>query len=193
MEIYKNLQLEDLEGEIWIDIKDWEGKYQISNLGRVKSLPKFGINPYGAITKLKDTTIRKQVFDKKGYLMVKFSNGAKFFKNKKIHRLLAEAFIPNPNNLPQINHKNGIKHYNTIENLEWTNNSGNQKHAFKLGLNKPHIGENNFKSKLKNNDIIDIRNRHKNGESYSNIAKDYPVSSEQISTIVKRKNWKHIK
>lgn len=91
------------------DIKGYEGLYQISNLGRVKSL-NYRHTGREKILKLK--------IDKDGYLLIcLYKNGKqKFFT---IHRLVAEEFIPNPNNLPQVNHKNEIKDDNRMENLEW--------------------------------------------------------------------------
>lgn len=96
--------------EIWKDIKDYEGIYQVSNLGRVKSLPrKHNLN----------YKIRKLVPDKDGYsTVVLYNNGSKC-KNMKVHRLVAQAFIPNPNDYPQVNHIDEVKSNNHVDNLEW--------------------------------------------------------------------------
>ena len=94
--------------EIWRDIDGYEGRYQVSNLGRVKSL---NYNHTGKEKILKPNTIRD------GYLQVSLYN--KKMKNCYVHRLVAQAFIPNPDNLPEINHKSEEKWLNTVENLEW--------------------------------------------------------------------------
>ena len=114
--------------EVWKTIKEYPD-YQISNKGRVKSF------------KNKVPIVLKSSFNQKGYkqFVLRNENGG---KTKRIHRLVAEAFIPNPNNLPQVNHKNGIKTCNEDWNLEWTDNSGNQKHAFTNGL-QTNVGNNN--------------------------------------------------
>ena len=98
--------------EIWIDIKGYEGLYQVSNLGRVKSLSKYAGNS------LRKEKILKNYKDKDGYVKVILckNNKTRFLS---IHRLIAEAFIPNPDNLPQINHKDECKSNNSIDNLEW--------------------------------------------------------------------------
>lgn len=127
--------------EIWRDIEGYENLYQVSNLGRVKSLSRIKFNGVGCyITK---EIILKPCKDKDGYLYVQLSK-EKVSKPHKIHRLVAKAFIPNPNNLPQVNHKDEVKYNNRIENLEWCDakyniNYGTLKERFKFRKNKPII------------------------------------------------------
>lgn len=92
--------------EEWKDIKNYEGLYQISNLGRVKKINKSNI------------IICKPSIDTSGYKQIVLTKNKKR-KSYKIHRLIAQAFIPNPNNLPQINHKDENKLNNDVSNLEW--------------------------------------------------------------------------
>lgn len=102
--------------EIWKNIKGYEGKYQISNLGRVKSIEREYIVGNGIYHRRE--RILKQIYDRDKYLRVCLcKNNTK--RNYFVHRLVAQAFIPNSNNLPQVNHKNENKSDNSIENLEW--------------------------------------------------------------------------
>lgn len=130
--------------EIWKDIKNYEGLYQISNYGRVKSLPKKLNNHTGF--KITKEMILKPRINKKGYVKYALYKNRKQ-KNISAHRLVAEAFIPNPENKPQVNHISGIKTDNNVSNLEWCTNSENQIHAFKMGLQKRRKGKNNITSK----------------------------------------------
>lgn len=118
--------------EIWKDIPDYEGLYQVSNLGRVKSSYKGG-------------RILKPLPVRSGYLRVAltFYDGSIHFIP--IHRLVLIAFSQNMGNM-QVNHINGIKTDNRLENLEWVTRSENMRHAYKLGLEKPV--NNGFKKRI---------------------------------------------
>lgn len=121
--------------EIWKDIKGYEGLYQVSNLGRVKSLERYKKTKYESFSLFKEI-IKKQQTNEKGYLKVTLANN-KRRKTFFVHRLVAEAFLLNPNNLPQINHKDENKQNNLIwvnedgsidynkSNLEWCTNEYN--------------------------------------------------------------------
>lgn len=111
-EIYKNLSLENLEGEEWLSIEGYEGLYEVSNLGRVKSLRDNKGNYREKIL--------SQCDNGNGYLMVVLCKYGKM-QTCKVHRLVANAFIPNPNNFPTVNHKDEDKTNNCVDNLEWMN------------------------------------------------------------------------
>lgn len=119
--------------EIWKDIEGLEGEYQISNLGRVKSLERSYVNGFGGITPVNER-ILKPGKHTRGYFRVCLRKG----NYQYIHRLVAEAFIPNPNNYPTVNHINGDKTDNRVENLEWCSYSYNNKEAYRTGLKKGH-------------------------------------------------------
>lgn len=118
--------------EIWRDIAGFEGLYQVSNLARVKSfrVSKRLWNTTGNILKPCECAINNG----KGYKFVGLHGFDKRVKHVMIHRLVAKTFIPNPDNKPQVNHKDADKHNNSISNLEWVTISENSIHAEKMGL-----------------------------------------------------------
>jgi len=120
-----------------------------------------------------------------------YSNGNT--KRFAIHRLVAMAFIPNPENKPQVNHKDGNKKNNCVENLEWVTASENIFHAFKNGLRKPTDGIINGMAKLSNDDVLSIRKTYSEGNiSQQKIGELYGVQQSCIQRIVSKKRWASI-
>jgi predicted XRE-type DNA-binding protein len=120
------------------------------------------------------------------------------YKNKKrftrcVHRLVAIAFIPNPENLPEVNHKNGVKPNNFDYNLKWCTKSENQQHAYDNGLNHGCMGENNGRSKLMESDVLEIRKLFSDKKmNYRQVAENFGVTKSAVWAIVHNKTWKHI-
>ena len=168
------------EGEIFIPISGEQG-YFICKSGKVLSC--LSTKP----------RILKPKIDGKKYAFVNLGRGNNCYRNKKIHRLVAEAFIPNPENKPQINHIDGNKANNNVKNLEWATQSENIRHAFLLGLNKPQKGSQQAQSKLNESDVLSIRQIYESGgATKKQLATKYGVSDTLIHYIIIRRNWKHI-
>lgn len=169
----------DLDGEVWVNVVDYGAHYQVSNKQRVRN-------------RLKRIISKK--LDKKGYYrMILYRDGK--MQNKRLHRLIAEAFIPNPLSLPFINHKDGNKKNNDISNLEWCDAKFNAQHAYNMGLvtntfkkGKDHIGRKITKDIY---DLILLRVNKK--ETVVSIAKDLYLSVKTVSKIknnlYKNKSW----
>lgn len=137
--------------EIWKDVPNYEGLYEVSNLGNVRSKDRKKWN--GKVFYTQKGRLLKQNFDGKGnYLFVGLYKDGKI-KQINIHRLVAIAFIPNPNNLPCINHKNEVKTDNRAENLEWCTISYNSNYGQSI--------KNMIESRRKNNDLKEIAQRAK--------------------------------
>lgn len=153
--------------EIWKEIKDYEGLYLVSNFGNVKSLDRFKVNDkFGNGYINKGRILKPRLNIKNGYCYV--SLRGKTNKYCAIHRLVAETFIPNPENKPCVNHKNEIKTDNRVENLEWCtkfyNNTYNNKHkrcckkVAQYDLNNNFIKLWNSAREIHNKLNIDYRN-----------------------------------
>ena len=162
--------------------------------GRVWSKPRTRLNPNSktAIDKIGGRFLNPVFMS--GYPAVRLNNG----KHKtdghwfRVHRLIAEAFIPNPTNKPHINHKNGIRNDNRIENLEWCTPKENVQHAYRTGLAKGQKGTRNGNSKLTELDVLLIRAMIELGERKSDIADWFGIERYYVHRIKNRTNWKHI-
>ena len=166
--------------EIWRTVKDYP-LYSVSNLGRLKNN--------------KTQKILKGGLDIYGYRIAILCNNGKR-KSKTIHRLIAEAFIDNPDNKPQVNHINGDKSDNRLENLEWMTAGENTRDANRHG--KGHQmnqnGEKNSMSSLTEQQVIEIIKETKkpNRRKDQKIADEYGVTRKTISNIRHNLTWKHI-
>lgn len=171
-----------------MDIIGYEGLYEISKNLDIVSKDRY--------KKRKQTEIfikgrvLKQSLDSWGYKQVSLYKDANK-KSYKVHRLIAAAFIPNPENKPCINHKNGIKTDNRVENLEWCTDKENFNHAIENNLIVNH-GENNKFSKLTDEKIKEIFKLRDYGMTHYEISKKFKVSRPVISNILSRKYWKHV-
>ena len=172
-----------MKNEIWKDCPDFEGWYLVSNYGRFKRIMPA---PKAIVGRLINPSVQRQ-----GYLLVDLS--IKGISKKFIaHRMVARAFIPNPENKPQVNHKDGIKSNNHVSNLEWVTASENVLHSFRIGLEKPMQGESHHQAKLTNKDVFMIRKLLKNGVRNKDLAKRYSVDRNSITNIKSGKTWVHI-
>lgn len=162
--------------EIWRNIEGYDGIYQVSNLGRVKSFHR------------KTPIILKPMFSHKGYLRVELHYDTTC-ELRSIHRLVMETFNPNDEGL-QINHIDGDKTNNRLDNLEWCSGSENVRHAFACGLRTPKYGEEHWNCKLTNEDVKEIKRVYIKGSrtfgSYA-LAKQYGVDASAIQKIVNGK------
>lgn len=129
---WKNLSLENIDEEIWKEVEGCEGIYLASSFCRFKALSKIKINGKKCSYVAPDKVL-KQWINNKGYLCIDFKVNKKQHHNLS-HRVIAKLFIPNPDNKPCINHKNGVKMDNRLDNLEWCTKRENSIHAFKTGL-----------------------------------------------------------
>jgi hypothetical protein len=182
-----------MKKEEWRPIVGYEGLYEVSNKGRVKSLAKSWLNGRkNSNVFTKNETILKKYIQKNGYeRIVLRSNNTK--KDLLVHRVVAITFIPNPNNKPAVNHIDGNKLNNNIYNLEWVTYKENSKHSFITGLNKGPVGELCGTSKLTENQIIDIRSKYSKGNFLQKeLAEEYGVTRQAISKIILKNRWKHI-
>jgi hypothetical protein len=173
-------QIVDVDGEIWKDIIGYEGLYQVSNKGRVKSLDRMVLSRFGDRRILRRGNIIVPT-GKKRYLLVKLCRDGELV-TRSLHKIVAIHFVDNPFNLPDVNHKDGVKSHNWSDNLEWSTESDNQLHAIRMGLQK---------TKLSLDDIHRCQKMRKDGMKIIDISKIIGgVSAAHIGRIISGKHMK---
>lgn len=160
------------------DVKGYEGFYSITKDGRIWSHWKNGwMTPR---------------FNKQGY-PIAVLNGRRKARYPRIHNLVAQAFIPNPEGKPEINHKNGIKTDNRVGNLEWCTRRENVLHSYRVGLRKAPVGEDCPLATLTEELVLQLRAEYKKKEfGYRKMAEKFGINQVTIRHVILRHCWKHI-
>lgn len=169
----------------WRKIAGFDGDYLVSNTGLVRSVKQ------ERRRKLKRYFIMRPAINSGGYWSCALcKNGIS--STHSVHQLVGKAFISNPENKHDINHKDGVKTNNHVDNLEWNTRSENLSHAYDTALRiRPH-GLSNGRCKLSEDQVRTIRVRAETGESPAKIGKDFNVTHTTVRNIRKRKIWSHL-
>lgn len=168
---------------IWKPVIGFEDNYLVNSSGLIKSVTRLD-----KLGRKWDEKILKSFKNNKGYLQVTLYKNEKAFHST-IHIIVAKTFIPNPENKPQINHINGIKNDNRIENLEWVTSKENHEHArYNKLINT--IGESNGRSLLTKEQVLEIRSKYIPFKySARKLALEYKVSQSRITHILNNTSW----
>ncbi len=175
--------------EIWKDIEGFDGYYQISNLGRVKSLGGRNGREKGV------EHIRQISLTRDGYEKVRLLHNGKD-KTLRIHRLVAETFIPNPENKETVNHKDGDKTNNCVSNLEWADRNEQMKHAYALELKRAQKGSKNINAKLTDDEVREIRKNYVwQSKEFGTVAlaKKYGITNAAIGKVIRHETYTNVK
>lgn len=177
--------------EIWKDIKGYEGVYQVSNLGRVRSLSRELTYSDGRKYQYKGKVLKVNVNKVCGARMVHlYLNQSR--EALLLHRLVAVAFIPNPSNKPEINHINGDRSDNSVSNLEWATRAENMEHGFRTGLIN-NTGTNHGNNVYPDEQIREVKRLLKEGSlTQKAIAEVTGVKKGTVEQIAQGRQWRHI-
>ena len=187
--------IKNLDGEIWKDIKDYEGLYQMSNKQRVKSLDRYKTFENGVKFLIRKAVLIKPRIRKTGYVTVGLYRSEDDSKKEHfIHKLMLQTFVPNPENKLEGNHKNGIKTDNSLENLEWCTRAENNRHAIDTGLLVAPKGIYVHNAKFTEHQIRLIKRFYRRypNANQRKVSKKMNICYKQLNKILKGGSWKHI-
>lgn len=171
-------------GEVWKDIDGYVGYYQVSSHGRVRSLPRT-VNGRFYKGRVRSTKLN----NKKQYPKISlYVNGVSTYY--KVHQLVARSFIPNPENKREVNHIDGNKLNNHIDNLEWVTSKENKEHNKKLGITR--IGSRHQNSIINEEIALEIKKMLHQGVKQKDIAKLFGIGESIVSEVKLEKTWVHV-
>lgn len=180
--------------ERWVSAVGWEGAYEVSSLGRIRSIDRQITQTNGATYFRKGQLIKSLLYGR-NYLSVLLQVVGGKKQCLTVHKMVAKAFLPNPDGKPYVNHIDLNKTNNCVENLEWVTPSENLIHAIAAGAKKPPpvtFGEANVRSKLTAAAVIAAREAHRGGTSIKDLARENGVSVPAMYQAVKGIGWAHI-
>lgn len=180
-----------MKNEIWKSVKGYESYYEVSNLGRIRTIERYIILPTHKY--LKKQKLLTQYEDGRGYFHVKLYDGKGKPRSLTTHRIVATTFLNNPHNLLEINHIDHNKKNNNVDNLEWISRGDNIKHSYSFRDPRTYKGSGNKNSKLTEEAVVSIRNDYKSGETtYKQLASKYNVGATLIGYIINNRVWTHV-
>lgn len=181
-------EFKPLPGEEWRDVVGYSGYYQVSSLGRVRSLPRTVPRSYRGALPIKGRIMKP--YDAKGYGRIQLHTEGKG-KKKLVHVLVAEAFCHKRSGKTEVNHKDGVISNNAADNLEWVTQLENANHAATVLLRR--AGELGCWAKLTTKDVVEIRQACEiKSTNKAALARKYGVSPGVIWHVWKRITWKHV-
>lgn len=181
----------DIEEEVWRDVAGFEDRYEVSNRGRVRSkaYTKWGKNKGGAFSYVTTPGILKQNLND-GYPKVTLERLGER-KTVKVHKLVALAFISNPDNLPVVNHKDSDRTNNNVSNLEWCTQQYNVQHSYDTGSNS-NAGDLHPSAVLSAEIVKAMRSLHAEGKSIRELVQIYGFKYHTINKAIRRRSWSHV-
>ena len=181
--------------ENWKCVAGFEGLYDVSDQGNVFSLPKIvNVGKSGGVTKRGGFNLRQNKMKSGGHLRVYLADGSGKKKPLLVHRLVAAAFLPNPEFLPVVHHKDGNPENNRVDNIEWCTVGQNTCHSIATGLRRigDGKGEKNSFSKLTDDQVRSMRKRFAECGNSAQVAREFSVSLRHSWNICHRRLWRHL-
>lgn len=180
-----------MQNEVWKDIEGYEGIYQVSNLGRIKSLDRKVRSRWG-LMKQKGIVLKSRICN--GYVLICLSKNGKN-KDVSVHRVIAKSWVPGRTDAKnEVNHIDGDKTNNSVDNLEWCDRRHNIQHSIRIGLRTRQDGAGGYSAILTEKEVKEIRELKKNNPTISQptLGRMFGISKSEIGYILNRAVWKNI-